>query len=151
MALNTTTLTTVAECDLIISEVSREKTVNLNRKGSLELRLTQEVNNTDLMQRLAFIPIKMAGLQNMLAQNPPEEEVRRINIQIADTIKEQATMERQLERFGPHWRLLLQIEVEECDAIIAVKDAQLAELEAHKATLQAAGGGENPEGGAEAA
>src|SRR5690349_5856810 len=117
MSMNLTILTTVAGCDTMIGEASREKTLVTNRKNQLALRLQDDVDTTGITQMLDYYPNKLANLQGLLDLNPPEEEVRRLNIEIAKTMKDQAGDERRMEKFGPYWKLLLEMEIEDCDSL----------------------------------
>ncbi|MFN8698295.1 MAG: hypothetical protein ACK5XQ_03120 [Flavobacteriales bacterium] len=133
------TLTTIAACDELINEYGREKTAMLNRKNNLLQRLENGNTTTNVADRIAFLEQRIASHQALLADNPPEEDLQEMQIELGDMIKERGTLVRRMGRLGEHWAIDATLQINSCDSEIALRDALIAEITAHRATLPAEG------------
>jgi len=137
MSYSFNNLTTIAACDEYVNECGREKTAALNKKNNLLTRLQDNAGTSTLEARIAFLSTRIASLEALIAQNPPEEDRQAIQMDLGDLIKDRAMLERKVDQIGDNWQIEAMFEANVCDAEIALRDALIVEINAHKATLAA--------------
>lgn len=132
-------LTTIAACDEYINVCSREKTALENRKNIVLARLANDDSTSGLTERVNFLAQHIQMQENLLSQNPPEEDKQELQITLGKLIKERAQLERKIDSIGEHWKIEASFEVNRCEAEIALRDTLMAELNTYKASLPAQG------------
>jgi|JI102314DRNA_FD_contig_61_1069395_length_616_multi_3_in_0_out_0_1 hypothetical protein len=137
MSYSFNNLTTIAACDEYVNECGREKTAVENKKNNLLNRLDANTGSSDLEDRIAFLTQRITSQEALIAQNPPQEDLREIQINLGELIKERALLERKVDQIGENWQIETMFEVNLCDAQIALRDALIVEINTHKATLAA--------------
>jgi hypothetical protein len=137
MIYNFNTLTTIAACDEYVNDCGREKTALANKKNNLLVRLENNAGASDQQTRVNFLTQRINSDQALIDSNPPEEDLRELQIQIGDMIKERGILERRIDQIGENWQLETVYEINACDAGMALRDALIVEINAHKATLAA--------------
>jgi hypothetical protein len=137
MSYSFNNLTTIAACDEYVNECGREKTAVENKKNNLLNRLDANLGSSDLEDRIAFLTQRITSQEALIAQNPPQEDLREIQINLGELIKERALLERKVDQIGENWQIETMFEVNLCDAQIALRDALIVEINTHKATLAA--------------
>lgn len=130
-------LTTIAACDEYINDCGREKTALENKKNNLLQRIETNAGSSDMQARVAFLTQRINSDQALIDQNPPQEDLRELQIKLGELIKERATLERRIDVIGDNWQIESVYEINACDAEIALRDALIVEINTHKATLAA--------------
>jgi hypothetical protein len=137
MNYNFEKLTTIAGCDEFVNECGVEKTALMNKKNILIARLTEDDGQSDMQTRADFLGLRIASVDALIAQNPPEEEFHKLQIELGKLIKERGTLEQKIDSIGKNWQIETMFEINKCDSDHALRDALIVEINAHKATLAA--------------
>jgi predicted nucleic acid-binding Zn-ribbon protein len=130
-------LTTIAACDEYVNDCGREKTALENKKNNLLERLENNAGTSDLQARVDFLTQRINSDQALIDSNPPEKDLREMQIQLGEMIKERATIERKIDQIGDNWQIETVFEINACEAEMALRDTLIAEINAYKATLAA--------------
>lgn len=130
-------LTTIAACDEYVNVCGREKTAQENKKNNLLERLEANAGTSDLQQRIDFISQRIASTEGLIALNPPEEDLRELQISLGEMIKERGMLERKVDQIGTNWKNEIVFEINHCDAQIALRNDLITQLNTYKATLAA--------------
>ncbi len=130
-------LTTIAACDAYVNECGREKTAQENRKNNLSARLQNDNVSSDIEERIEFLAQRIQSQQDLIASNPPEEDLRDLQISLGDLIKDRAILERKFDQVGQFWKNETIREINRCDYDIVALDAQITALNTYRATLAA--------------
>lgn len=130
-------LTTIAACDEYVNVCGREKTAQENKKNNLLERLEANTGTSDLQQRIDFISQRITSNEGLIALNPPEEDLRELQISLGEMIKERGMLERKVDQIGTNWKNEIAFEINHCDAQIALRNDLITQLNTYKATLAA--------------
>ncbi|MBL0315073.1 MAG: hypothetical protein IPP69_04555 [Flavobacteriales bacterium] len=130
-------LTTIAACDEYVNDCGREKTAQENKKNNLLERLEANSGTSDLQQRIDFISQRITSNEGLIALNPPEEDLRELQISLGEMIKERGMLERKVDQIGTNWKNEIAFEINHCDAQIALRNDLITQLNTYKATLAA--------------
>ena len=130
-------LTTIAACDEYVNDCGREKTAQENKKNNLLERLEANTGTSDLQQRIDFISQRITSNEGLIALNPPEEDLRELQISLGEMIKERGMLERKVDQIGTNWKNEIAFEINHCDAQIALRNDLITQLNTYKATLAA--------------
>ena len=130
-------LTTIAACDEYVNVCGREKTAQENKKNNLLERLEANSGTSDLQQRIDFISQRITSNEGLIALNPPEEDLRELQISLGEMIKERGMLERKVDQIGTNWKNEIVFEINHCDAQIALRNDLITQLNTYKATLAA--------------